>query len=89
MPVICPEFLPRLSPGGKAPETRDHVRGGTPPTVAMAVEYCPLMYPPGRVEGEVMESMGAGVMEIWNCCVTVRGVVAVSVTVTVKSTGPG
>ena len=55
----------------------------------MDAEYSPLMYPPGSVGGEVIESGGAGEMEIWNCCVTVSGISALSVIVTVKSTGPG
>lgn len=38
VPLICPDVVLNVSPGGKLPEVLDHVKGGTPPEVTIDVE---------------------------------------------------
>jgi hypothetical protein len=38
VPLICPDVVLNVSPGGKLPEVLDQVKGGTPPEVTIEVE---------------------------------------------------
>ena len=38
VPLICPDAVLNVSPGGKLPEVLDQVKGGTPPEVTIDVE---------------------------------------------------
>ena len=38
VPLICPDVVLNVSPGGKLPEVLDQVKGGTPPEVTIDVE---------------------------------------------------
>ena len=90
VPEITPETGSSESPGGRVPEAIVHLNGWTPPVVLMRVLYMELSVAGLRAPEDVMESVGAGLIEIENCGeITGVGVVTLSATCTVKSAGFG
>ena len=79
VPLMVPAVL-RVSPGGRAPEMRDHEYGGDPPDAASAWEYATPTVPAGS-DAVVIPKAG-GLMVIDKPAVAVAD--ALSVTRTVK-----
>jgi hypothetical protein len=64
VPTIWPDVVFSSNPGGKLPETFDHVSGGTPPVATIEVAYAAFSVAPSSAPLDVIDRAGGALILI-------------------------